>query len=305
MTNEYHNQVELLVSVLPHIAKEKCFALKGGTAINLFERDMPRLSVDIDLQYIYVDEREIAFSNINNTLDRIAKSLERVGIKSVIRENDYKIRKMICSNDIASIKIEPNYIIRGCIKPTRLMQTSRKVQEVYGFAAIDLLSFGELFGGKICAALDRQHPRDLFDVKLLLENEGINQSVKEGFLVALLGHNRPPYEILKPNVQNHEKTFEKEFFGMTEKSFSYEEHLETLHRLIDTIIKIFTEQDKQFLLSFFSVEPQWNMLEIENLKNLPAIKWKLKNLEQLKMNNIHKFENQLRELMKTLYKNSK
>ncbi len=298
MTNEYHNQVELLVSALPHIAKEKCFALKGGTAINLFERDMPRLSVDIDLQYIYVDERETAFSNINNALDRIAESLEKVGIKSVLRENDYKIRKMICSNDIASIKIEPNYIIRGCTKPTRFMQISQKVQEAYGFAAIDVLSFGELYGGKICAALDRQHPRDLFDVKLLLENEGINQSVKEGF--SLLGHNRPPYEILKPNIQNQETTLEKEFSGMTEKSFSYEEHVETLRRLIDTVNAIFTEQNKQFLISFFLAEPQWNLLEINNLQNLPAIKWKLKNLEQLKANNARKFAKQLQELRKAL-----
>ncbi len=296
MTNEYHNQVELLVSVLPHIAKEKCFALKGGTAINLFERDMPRLSVDIDLQYIYVNNREKAFADINGALDRIAKSLEKIGIETVLRENDYKIRKMICSNDRASIKIEPNYIIRGCTKPTRFMQTSQKVQEVYGFAAIGVLSFGELYGGKICAALDRQHPRDLFDVKLLLENEGLNQSVKEGFLVALLGHNRPSHEILKPNIQDRKHLFEKEFFGMTEKDFSYEGHLETLSRLINTISALFTKQDKQFLISFFSAEPQWNLLNIENLKNLPAIKWKLKNLEQLKMNNIKKFENQLKEL---------
>lgn len=301
MTNKYHNQVELLVSVLPHIAKEKCFALKGGTAINLFERDMPRLSVDIDLQYIYVNNREKAFADINGALDRIAKSLEKIGIKSVLRENDYKIQKMICSNDIASIKIEPNYIIRGCSKPTRFVQISQKVQEVYGFAAINVLSFGELYGGKICAALDRQHPRDLFDVKLLLENEGINQSVKEGFLVALLGHNRPPHEILKPNIQDHKHLFEKEFFGMTEKDFSYEEHAETLCRLINTISTLFTEQDKQFLISFFSAEPQWNLLNIENLQNLPAIKWKLRNLEQLRMNNIQKFEAQLQGLRKVLF----
>lgn len=299
MTNEYHKQVELLISVIPHIAKEKCFALKGGTAINLFVRDMPRLSVDIDLQYIYVNDRETAFTDINGALDRIADSLKNVGIESVIRENEYEIRKMICLNEQASIKIEPNYIIRGCIKPTQFIQTSQRVQELYGFAAIDVLSFSELYGGKICAALDRQHPRDLFDIKLLLENEGIQQ-VKEGFFVALLGHNRPAHEILNPNIQNQEKTLEKEFSGMTEEYFSYEEHVTTMYRLIDAIHKVITEQDKQFLISFFSAEPQWNLLEIENLKNLPAIKWKLKNLEQLKTNNPNKFENQLKELDRIL-----
>ena len=300
MINEYRKQVELLVSVLPYIAKEKCFALKGRTAINLFVRDMPRLSVDIDLQYIHVSDRETAFANINNALDQIAESLKKVGIKSVVRENEYKIRKMICSNENATIKIKPNYVIRGCIKPTQFMQTSQKVQEIYGFAAIDVLSFSELYGGKICAALDRQHPRDLFDIKLLLENEGVNQQVKEGFFVALLGHNRPPYEILKPNIRNQEMTLEKEFSGMTEKSFSYEEHVETLRRLIDMVNAIFTEQDKQFFMSFFSAEPQWNLLKSEELKKLPAIKWKLKNLEQLKTNNARKFTKQLQELRMAL-----
>ena len=300
MINEYQKQAELLVSVLPHIAKETCFALKGGTAINLFVRDMPRLSVDIDLQYICIDDRETAFSNINSALDRIAKSLEKVGIKSFLRENEYKIRKMICSNEQANIKIEPNYIIRGCIKTPELMQTSPKVQDSYGFAAINVLSFGELFGGKICAALDRQHPRDLFDVKLLLENEGFNERIKEGFFVALLGHNRPPYEILKPNIQNHEEILQKEFFGMIEDDFSYKDHVETLCRLINTVNAIFTERDKQFLLGFFSAAPQWDLLKIENLQNLPAIKWKLQNLEQLKSNNEEKFKVQLHELRKVL-----
>ena len=50
----YRRQVQLLIRVLPSIAEEACFALKGGTAINLFVRDMPRLSVDIDLTYLPV-----------------------------------------------------------------------------------------------------------------------------------------------------------------------------------------------------------------------------------------------------------
>jgi len=48
----YMRQVALLVRTLPYIARHEAFALKGGTAINLFYRDMPRLSVDIDLTYL-------------------------------------------------------------------------------------------------------------------------------------------------------------------------------------------------------------------------------------------------------------
>jgi predicted nucleotidyltransferase component of viral defense system len=297
---KYHEQVQLLVSVLPHIAKEECFALKGGTAINLFVRDMPRLSVDIDLQYIRFDDRKTAFSNINNALDEIANSLNRAGINSIIRKDNGNIRKMICSNAVASIKIEPNYVIRGCIAPPSKMQNSRKVQEMYGFASIKVLSFGELYGGKICAALDRQHPRDLFDLKYLLNTEGITQEVKNGFIVSLLSHNRPPHEILRPNIQDQEAIFMKEFAGMTEENFLYEDHLIVINSLIYEINSMFLDGEKEFLVSFFSGVPKWNLIHIDQLSELPAIKWKMKNLELLKARSKEKFELQVESLHKTL-----
>lgn len=291
-----------MVAVLPHIAKKSCFALKGGTAINLFVRDMPRLSVDIDLQYIHFDGRESAFANINNALRAIADSLNHIKIQTSIRQGEEDICKMVCFNEFASIKIEPNYVIRGCIAPPKLMQTTLKVQESYGFAAISVLSFGELYGGKICAALDRQHPRDLFDIKYLLENEGITTEVKNGFIVSLLSHNRPPHEILKPNVQSQEAIFSKEFTGMTKEKFSYKDHLSVIHQLIDEVTSVFSKTDKDFLISFFNAKPYWNLIEIEKLNELPAIKWKLKNLESLKNKNIEKFDSQLKFLENMLVK---
>ncbi|MDR2723591.1 MAG: nucleotidyl transferase AbiEii/AbiGii toxin family protein [Holosporaceae bacterium] len=296
---KYHEQVQLLVSVLPHIAKEECFALKGGTAINLFIRDMPRLSVDIDLQYIYVDSREIAIANIDEALERISASLKRVGIESIIREDAGSCRKIICNNTAASIKIEPNYVVRGCVKPPKLMQNNLKVQEIYGFAAMKILSFGELYGGKICAALDRQHPRDLFDVKYLLSNEGITPNVKQGFIVALLSHNRPPHEILRPNIQNQKEIFAREFLGMTEEAFSYEDHKNVLHQLINELNMSYSDADKEFLVSFFECSPKWNLINIYKLDELPAVKWKMKNLELLKENNGIKFKSQVRNLQNT------
>jgi predicted nucleotidyltransferase component of viral defense system len=61
--NRYRKQVQLLVRVLPLVDVETCFALKGGTAINLFYRELPRLSVDIDLLYIPRDDRDTALKN--------------------------------------------------------------------------------------------------------------------------------------------------------------------------------------------------------------------------------------------------
>jgi predicted nucleotidyltransferase component of viral defense system len=298
---KYHEQVRLLIAVLPHIAKENCFALKGGTAINMFVRDMPRLSVDIDLQYINFDDRETAFANINDALARIVNSLRITGINAIIRKDADNICKIICSNDIASIKIEPNYVIRGCITTPQLMQNVPQVQELYGFAAIKILSFGELYGGKICAALDRQHPRDLFDVRCLLNNEGITHDVKNGFIVSLLSHNRPPHEILKPNIQNQEMVFIKEFSGMTDSSFSYEDHLDTLNRLISQINAVLSDRDKEFLVSFFSANPSWNLINIDKLNELPAIKWKMKNLELLREKDKKKYDAQIDSLQNKIF----
>lgn len=71
MLNEYYlEQVKLLIRVLPYIDREKCFSLKGGTGINFFIRDLPRLSVDIDLTYLGFENRSIAFSNINSAFHR-------------------------------------------------------------------------------------------------------------------------------------------------------------------------------------------------------------------------------------------
>ncbi|MDR1907523.1 MAG: nucleotidyl transferase AbiEii/AbiGii toxin family protein [Holosporales bacterium] len=298
--NNYYEQVRLLVALLPHIAKEDCFALKGGTAINLFVRDMPRLSVDIDLQYIYVDDRQSAFANINGALERIVTALQKIGFIATLRQDSKGLCKIICSDKFATVKVEPNYVIRGCIIPPSVMQNSLKVQETYGFASIQVLSFGELFGGKICAALDRQHPRDLFDIQYLLNNEKVTQDVKLGFIVSLLSHNRPPHEILMPNIQQQYVVFAKEFAGMTEEKFSYEDHVDILQRLIDEVNAAFTDRDKTFLISFFDADPKWNLVEANDLQKLPAIKWKIKNLKLLKENNSQKFAMQLENLCNVL-----
>ena len=70
MLDRYVAQVRLLLSVLPDIAREPVFALKGGTAINLFYRDMPRLSVDIDLTYLPVADRQSSLEDMDVTFNR-------------------------------------------------------------------------------------------------------------------------------------------------------------------------------------------------------------------------------------------
>jgi predicted nucleotidyltransferase component of viral defense system len=77
MDESYRKQVALLVKIVPLVAKEVVFALKGGTAINLFLRNMPRLSVDIDLTYLPVKDRASSLKEIDTAMHRIAKEIER------------------------------------------------------------------------------------------------------------------------------------------------------------------------------------------------------------------------------------
>lgn len=86
--NSYKDQVALLLTVLPEVAKQKCFALHGGTAINLFIRDMPRLSVDIDLTYIPIEDKETSMNTIIAELKAIKFNIEKLklGIKVTLKE---------------------------------------------------------------------------------------------------------------------------------------------------------------------------------------------------------------------------
>ncbi|PZX09472.1 nucleotidyltransferase AbiEii toxin of type IV toxin-antitoxin system, partial [Breznakibacter xylanolyticus] len=250
----YKAQVDLLLQVLPYVAKEKIFALKGGTAINLFIRDMPRLSVDIDLTYLPLDTRDEALKNIQEGLNRIKTDIERnltnVKVHTVPLNGETDVKLNVQSKN-AQIKIEVNTITRGNVFPTEFMQVVESVQDEFGkFAAINVVSLAELYGGKICAAIDRQHPRDVFDVKLLMENEGVSDEIWDGVKIGLISHYKPIIELLFPILKDQKSAFDKQFAGMTSVEFTYDDYEKTRATLIDTIQQRLTDDEKRFLLSF-------------------------------------------------------
>jgi len=301
---KYRAQVELLLQTIPYVAKEEIFALKGGTAINLFIRSLPRLSVDIDLTYIPNNDRETALSEISEGLGRIKVDLEKsipgISVTAVSREGEDA--KINCQLQKAQIKIEVNTTTRGTINHPELLKVAKKVQESFGrFAAIKVVSMAELYGGKICAALDRQHPRDLFDLKLLLENEGLTEEIKYGFLVALISHMRPINELLSPTFLDQKTSFETQFSGMSDIPFSYEEFEETRKKIIAEITSKLTIEDRVFLVSFKEADPIWEFFNVENARELPAVRWKLQNINKLKRENPQKHSNLINTLYKVLF----
>lgn len=153
------------------------------------------------------------------------------------------------------------------------MQVVDSVQDEFGkFAAINIVSLAELYGGKICAAIDRQHPRDIFDVMLLFENEGLTNEIWQGFKIGLISHYKPINELIFPVLKDQKSAFDNQFAGMTFIEFSYENYENTREILAETIKQRLTENDKKFILSFEMGDPDWDLFPLPVLKNLPAIK---------------------------------
>lgn len=279
MEKIYKGQVKLLLDVLPLVSKEKCFALHGGTAINLFIRNMPRLSVDIDLTYLPIEDWSTSIGNINSALKRIGSDIEKnmPGTKATLREETSKLDITTTS---ASIKLEVSKMGRGAYAAPDVRVLCEKAQEEYNtFCEIAVVPFGQLYGGKICAALDRQHPRDLFDVKYLLANEGLTEEIKAGFLFCLLGAKRPMSELLAPNFIDQKSALENQFLGMTEEGFSYEEYESLKTQLVEGITAILDDNDRDFLIAFKDTSPIWDRYPFGEF---PSVKRKVQLLRDLK-----------------------
>ncbi|EDS6040447.1 nucleotidyl transferase AbiEii/AbiGii toxin family protein [Salmonella enterica subsp. enterica] len=288
----YIRQVKLLMTALPHVAKESCFALKGGTAINLFVQDFPRLSVDIDLAYKTFSDRNTDLAAINDALMRITESLNgRPGIAAIRQENKADEKRIIVNAVDAQIKIEVSPVWRGLLLPPAEMPVCEQVEMEYGFTTMNVVSLADLYGGKICAALDRQHPRDLYDVLNMLEKPGLTREIFDGFLCYLAGHPRPIAELLAPNWDTARiaTLYAQEFSGMTQRETSLESLLSVTTLLPQALQSHFTDQDRQFLMSYKQHRPDWSQYRYPEIQYLPAICWKLRNLAVLEDKNPAKF----------------
>jgi len=293
MNEAYKKQVKLVLDVLPEVAKETCFAMHGGTAINLFVRNMPRLSVDIDLTYVEILQRKETLDAINVALGRIKENIEKLR-PSIRIEHKENICKLQLNEHGITIKIEVNMVGRGLLGEATKAQLCETAQEQFDvFCTMPIVPMGQLYGGKICAALDRQHPRDLFDVKLMFENEGFTDEIKHGFLFGLVSSNRPTHEILTPHLLDQRTAFENQFEGMSAIEFSYDDYEATRFQLIETVRASLDENDKAFLLSLNRLAPDWSIYDYQDF---PSVKWKLMNLKKFKRDNLAVYQQQLTEL---------
>jgi predicted nucleotidyltransferase component of viral defense system len=284
----YLATARLLTEIAPVVFESGIFALKGGTAINLFLREMPRLSVDLDL--VFTDHRlprAEALGAINEALRVARDQLAKRGLKvQAVSAADMGETKLLVQRDDLSVKIEVNTVIRGTVHPTHTMAlTAAASDALMADLELPLLSPEDIYGGKLVAAMDRQHPRDLFDVMELFAHGGITPEIRRAFVVYLASHNRTLHEVLFPTPKDISLAYEGSFAGMTTEPVTMEALLETRDRLFKELPAALDANEREFLRTLVLVEPDWSLLGIAHLKELPAIRWRLQNLEKLARTN--------------------
>jgi predicted nucleotidyltransferase component of viral defense system len=282
----FFRQAELLLRVLPFVNQEEVFALKGGTAINFFLKNLPRLSIDIDLTYLPINDREAALNDIDKALLRISERVEKTvsgGRVFYKRDREFNlVAGLLIRRNDATIKVEPNSVLRGSVFSTETRILCQKAMDLFELSIeARTLSFEDLYGGKACAALDRQHPRDLFDIDMLFKNEGLTERIRRAFIVYLISHSRPMIEILNPHWGDLRPVFEREFQGLVVELVTAEELRIVGEQLVSRLHKEMTQEERRFIISVKEGEPQWDISGVPGIENLPGVQWKLQNIRRM------------------------
>lgn len=292
----YIDTVRLLLRVVPDIFRNEIFAMKGGTAINLFVQDMPRLSVDIDVVYVPREpSREEALRVISDEISSIQQRLEKLGLSVRLNKlNSDSETKLFIEDDRSQVKVEVNVVFRGTIFPVEIRSLTAKTAQMFS-TTVDapVLAEAELYGSKIVAALDRQHPRDLFDVLKLYEQGDLTPDILEAVVIYLAGHNRPTHEVLFGTDKDVSTSYANSFVGMTfEESPSLEILLDVRAKLRADVTQRITEKHRDFLIGLTEANPDWSLLDCEHAESLPGLRWKLINLKKFQKNRPSDFAKQ-------------
>ncbi len=295
MDATYIEAVRLLLKAIPVLFREPRFAMKGGTAINLFVQDLPRLSVDIDVVFTdHTASREAALRIIGAALEVARKELNRMGLEAELPVRTHGDEsKLFLRRGRQQVKVEVNHVFRGTILPVQSLALTPETRCLFTTEVESpVLTTAELYGGKLVAALDRQHPRDLFDVHCLFGSGGVTDEIVECFVAYLAGHNRPIHEVLFSRDHDLVTAFKNEFWGMTRIPVELPVLVEARHRLRRELRSRLTDNHRQFLIGLVRGEPPWEVMRCLHLSEMPAIRWKLKNLATLKRSSPDKYERQ-------------
>lgn len=292
MNQEYVDTVRLLLAIAPAVFRSPHFAMKGGTALNLFLHDMPRLSVDIDVVFTdYTVSRDGALRTIAAELKAAKSEIAALGFRASLPTTKGGDEvKLLVQGDGLQVKVEVNFVFRGTVLPVTQRPLTAAAQELFTTGIVlPILDASELYGSKLVAAMDRQHSRDVFDVWKMLEHSGWESTYVDCFVAYLAGHNRPVHEVLFPKKLPLNPSFTSEFTGLTNDDLALPLLEQTQERLIAELPLALTQRHRDFLLSLARAEPDWALMPFAHLQLLPALQWKLLNLHKLKSRDARRF----------------
>ncbi len=278
-------QVRLLGLVAPFVAAETCFALKGGTALNVFWYDLPRLSVDLDLVFLPRLGRRDFLEQCGEALNRIqaglAETVSGLHVDTKPLPGSSEPGTLFIHREGVSVKVEVNAVHRESLYAPSWRDVSPNAQPVFGPTRLQLLSFPETCAGKFNAALDRQHPRDLFDVGVILDSEGVGEEVRIAFVVNLLTQSRPFAHTLNPVIREPEAHLLSDLREMTEHVVDVDALVRNLVDLKYDLCDRMPPHHREFLSSFTLGHPDWSLLEVPQVDEMPAVRWRLQQMESL------------------------
>ncbi|MGB5076602.1 MAG: nucleotidyl transferase AbiEii/AbiGii toxin family protein [Sphingorhabdus sp.] len=215
--------------------------------------------MDIDLTYLPVQDRTTSLAAIDVAMLGITARIEQGIPGSKVhpsRSADKKIvTKLIVRAKDVQIKIEITPVLRGTVYDPVVMSVVPTVEEAFGSAEMQEVSFADLYAGKVVASLDRQHPRDLFDVHDLLAHEGISDELRRAFLVYLISHNRPMAEVLAPTRKPLAYEFARGFVGMQQEPVTLADLETARETIITAMVSDMPDAHRHFLVGFKRGEP--------------------------------------------------
>jgi hypothetical protein len=252
------------------------------------------------LVYLPNENRNTALDNIKQALDRVShlidKQFNQARVVKYYRDKVDALRLVVTVNGVL-VKIELSPVLRGTVFAPQRMRVVAEVEDKFGFAEINMVSMADLYAGKICAALDRQHPRDLFDVMLFLDSHDFNAEIRLAFIVYLISHPRPISEILRPKLKPLTSQFNSEFKGMTFIDVSLKDLEDSRNTLIDLVNHSLQVDEKNFIISFQQNKPNWSLLGLDNIESLSAVRWKQLNIAKMPKQKLISETTKLKEIL--------
>lgn len=271
----------------------KGIALKGGTAINLTIFDLPRLSVDIDLDYCRNIDREEMLADREVIIDKISKFMTANGYVLSPKSKKYHVLDSFvydyvnCGGVKDNLKIEINYMLRCHVVPV----VRREVKLPWSEEELTVLSVAplEIFAAKTVALLTRTAPRDLYDMYNMVKYGLFDKSEEEIFrkcavFYSAIATEQPPEKFELDNIgKMTSQQIKRDLEPVLRKGERFE--LEPVQREVRKYLASIlmpTKEEKLFWKAFSegSYHPEWifgESNEFVNIAKHPMALWKCKN----------------------------